>query len=167
MTEAAIETTAFDRISPPAARALLTPVCASDTWLTAMVAGRPYDSRERVSAHSDEVIAGLAWADVLEALSAHPRIGERAAGVGREAQWSREEQAAAAGDGTTEEMLASNVAYEERFGHVFLICASGRTSAELLAALRARLANDDATERHTVRRELAAIVRLRLARTLS
>jgi 2-oxo-4-hydroxy-4-carboxy-5-ureidoimidazoline decarboxylase len=111
------------------------------------------------------VLAGLAWRDVEQALSAHPRIGERAAGAGREAAWSRQEQADA-GD-IPEALREGNVAYERRFGHVFLICATGRTAAEMLAALHERLGNDAETERQTVRRELAAIVRLRLAKALN
>jgi len=56
------------------------------------------------------------------------------------------------------------VAYEQRFGHVFLICATGLSASELLDALRARLTNPVEAERDVVRGELAKIVRLRLAK---
>lgn len=164
MSDATIEVTAFDRLSEAAARALLAPVCASGAWLDAMVAGRPFGTRDSVIARSDVVLAGLAWSDVLAALAAHPRIGERAAGESREAQWSRQEQAAAVPD---DELVAGNVEYEHRFGHVFLICATGRTSGEILAALRDRLGNDPEAEQAVVRTELAAIVRLRVTRTIA
>jgi 2-oxo-4-hydroxy-4-carboxy-5-ureidoimidazoline decarboxylase len=164
MTDARIDASAFDRLSADAATALLRPVCASDAWITALVADRPFGSLAAVQARSDEVLAGIEWADVEQALEAHPRIGERPAGTGTEAGWSREEQSAATGG--ADELRAGNIEYERRFGQVFLICASGRTSEEILAALRARLGNEPEAERAVVRDELAKIVRLRLAKTL-
>jgi 2-oxo-4-hydroxy-4-carboxy-5-ureidoimidazoline decarboxylase len=133
-----------------------------------MVAARPFETLDSALARSDEVLADLAWPDVLAALAAHPRIGDRAAGPSREATWSRQEQAGAAnvaGD-VRAALHDGNIAYEERFGHVFLIRASGRTAAEMLAALTERLGHDEATEQDVVRRELAAIVHGRLEKTL-
>lgn len=149
------------------AAGLLRPSCASARWVAGLVAGRPYGSLDRLLAASDTAIAGLGWADVEEALAAHPRIGERAAGASREAAWSRGEQAGAAGAGadTAAGLAAGNAEYEARFGHVFLICAAGRSGAEMLAELRARLGHSAAGEQQVVRRELSAIARLRLART--
>ena len=168
MTEPLIDVAAFDAVSPAAAVELLRPVCASRAWLAAVTAGRPYGRLDAVAGRSDAVLAELAWPDVEEAMSAHPRIGERATGADREASWSREEQSGAAA-GTTDDAAAlgaGNLAYERRFGHVFLVCATGRTPRQILDALTERLDNDVDTERAVVRRELAAIVRLRLARTL-
>jgi 2-oxo-4-hydroxy-4-carboxy-5-ureidoimidazoline decarboxylase len=117
-------------------------------------------------AAADAASRDLTWADVAEARSAHPRIGQRPAGEGREAAWSRREQAGVDGaDNATRAALArANEEYEARFGHLFLIFATGLGDAELLAAARARLANDEATERATVREELRKIARLRLER---
>jgi 2-oxo-4-hydroxy-4-carboxy-5-ureidoimidazoline decarboxylase len=88
--------------------------------------------------------------------------------AGREATWSRGEQSGM--DGATDEtraaLVEANRAYEARFGHVFLIFATGRTDAELLAAAQDRLLNDDETEPSVVRRELAQIVALRLTKLL-
>ena len=164
MADARIEASAFDRLSAAAAAALLRPVCASDAWIAALMSDRPYGSLAAAQARSDEVLAGLNWRDVEQALEAHPRIGEGATGGGTEAGWSREEQAAATG--AEDELRAGNIDYENRFGHVFLICAAGRTSEQILAALRERLGNDVAAEREVVRAELMQIVRLRLAKTL-
>jgi 2-oxo-4-hydroxy-4-carboxy-5-ureidoimidazoline decarboxylase len=149
------------------AAVLLRRCCASARWVTGLVAGRPYGSLDRLLAASDAAVAGLGWPDVSEALAAHPRIGERAAGASREAAWSRGEQAGAAGAAadTAAGLAAGNAEYEARFGHVFLICAAGRSGAEMLAELRARLGNRAADEQQVVRRELGAIARLRLART--
>lgn len=165
MTDARIDASAFDRLSPDAATALLRPVCASDAWIAALVTDRPYGSLAASQAHSDEVLAGLRWPDIEQALEAHPRIGDRPAGAGTEAGWSREEQSAATGG--ADELRTGNVEYEERFGHVFLICATGRTSEEILADLRSRLGNEPEAERAVVRDELAKIVRLRLGKTLT
>ncbi|SDC42251.1 2-oxo-4-hydroxy-4-carboxy-5-ureidoimidazoline decarboxylase [Actinokineospora iranica] len=138
--------------------------CASKRWATEVAAQGPFpslDSLERVSA---EVLAGVDWADVRAAIDAHPRIGERVTGADREAAWSRDEQSAAAvvDERVRAELVDGNVRYEKRFGHVFLICATGLSAGDVLSALRARLGNDDAVEREIVRAELAKIVGLRL-----
>jgi 2-oxo-4-hydroxy-4-carboxy-5-ureidoimidazoline decarboxylase len=106
---------------------------------------------------------------VREALAAHPRIGERAAGAGREAAWSRAEQSAArsADERTAADLAAANAAYEAKFGYVFLIRAAGRTAAQVLAAALDRLDHDELTEQAIVRDELGQIVRLRLDKLLA
>ena len=159
---------AFDQLDPARAAAVLAPCCASSRWAAELVCGRPYGDLARLTEASDAAIGGLAWPDLEEALAAHPRIGGALAGRGREAAWSAAEQqsATAAGAAEREQLAAANAAYEERFGHVFLIRASGRSVAEMLAALRDRLGHDPAAEREVVRGELRGIVALRLARAL-
>ena len=125
------------------------------------------DGLDRLLAASDAAIAGLAWADVPEALAAHPRIGERAAGASREAAWSRGEQAGAAGAGGDVQagLAAGNAEYEARFGHVFLICAAGpQRRGDAGRAARPAGRQPAASSRWSAR-ELGAIARLRLART--
>jgi 2-oxo-4-hydroxy-4-carboxy-5-ureidoimidazoline decarboxylase len=163
----------LDAAGPVEAREALHPCCASSAWLSAMVAGRPHQTLEALTAASDRALEALAWSDVEEALAAHPRIGERIArtaggdGEGdRESAWSRQEQAATAtmDRSTADQLVTGNLAYEQRFGHVFLVRATGRSTEEMLAQLRARLGHDVATEQDVVRNELAEIVRLRLAK---
>jgi 2-oxo-4-hydroxy-4-carboxy-5-ureidoimidazoline decarboxylase len=139
----------------------LSACCASPEWIRTVISRRPYADLDDLADYSDKIIAGLSWAEIERALAAHPRIGERAAG-GIEAKWSQQEQAAATGD--ADALAAANAAYERRFDRVFLICATGLSASRILAALRARLDNDDATEAAVTREELAKIVRLRLAR---
>src|SRR5215468_9697404 len=105
--------------------------CASTAWAREVSEGRPYASESAAVESSDAAFAALTEADIDEALAAHPRIGERAQGASREAQWSRSEQsgAADADEQIQRELVAANVAYESKFGHVFLIRASGRSAA--------------------------------------
>lgn len=143
--------------------------CAVPGWATALVAGRPYPDLGTLVATADAALAALTWAQVAQALAAHPRIGERPTGADRESAWSRREQAgvADADAATRAALVRANQEYERRFGHLFLIFASGRTETELLAAARQRLRHDDETERRVVREELRQIARLRLERLLA
>lgn len=138
--------------------------CASRRWADELLARRPYHDLAGLRRVSRTVLESLTWGDVEQALAAHPRIGERAAGSGQEAAWSRAEQAgtATADARTAEDLEGGNRVYEERFGHVFLICATGLSADAMLLALRERLGNDPDTERDVVRAELAKIVDLRL-----
>ncbi len=170
----------LDRADAATAAGLLRPSCASARWIERMVSGRPHGSLPALMAASDATIAALGWPDIEHALAAHPRIGDRLPDRGdrhdrgdregpedREAAWSRQEQSGTrdAGPDVQAGLRAGNAAYEERFGHVFLICATGMSAASMLAALQTRLGHDPATERAVVRDELTRIVRLRLART--
>ncbi|NAS22761.1 2-oxo-4-hydroxy-4-carboxy-5-ureidoimidazoline decarboxylase [Herbidospora sp. NEAU-GS84] len=139
--------------------------CASARWADG-VAGRPYADLAALLDRSDAVLAMLNWADVEEALAAHPRIGDRSGGGSRESAWSREEQSgtAAAEEDVLRRLRAGNAAYEERFGHVYLVCATGKSAPEMLAILEDRLGNVPEKERMVVRDELGKIVRLRLAK---
>ncbi|MBL7261892.1 2-oxo-4-hydroxy-4-carboxy-5-ureidoimidazoline decarboxylase [Paractinoplanes lichenicola] len=142
---------------------------AAPAWGAKIMAQRPYERRADVLAVAGAATQALSWPEVLTALAAHPRIGERAGGASKESAWSRREQstaAASADEVTKAALIEANRAYEERFGHVFLIFASGRTQEEILAAARERLGNDEAAEREVVVHELQAIALLRLERVL-
>jgi 2-oxo-4-hydroxy-4-carboxy-5-ureidoimidazoline decarboxylase len=143
--------------------------CAAPAWGAAVVAKRPYRERLEIVQAADAAARALSGDEVRVALSAHPRIGERASGASAEASWSRHEQSTAArsaDDATKAALVDANRAYESRFGQVFLIFASGRTQAEILAEARRRLANDEDTERKIVADELRKIALLRLERVL-
>jgi len=142
--------------------------CAADAWVARLQAARPVASSKALLDLSDETVLTFDDAALDQALAAHARIGERRLGSTTEDRWSRTEQAGAlaAGGDTATRLAEGNRRYEERFGHVFLIRAAGRSGEEMLAALEERLANDPATERDVVRRELAEIVRLRLLKVL-
>jgi 2-oxo-4-hydroxy-4-carboxy-5-ureidoimidazoline decarboxylase len=159
----------FDRARADEAAAAIRGVCASTRWIDEIVTGRTYGSLAALSSTSDAVIATLDWSDLLEALAAHPRIGARMSGHDVEAQWSRQEQAATAtlSQPAEHELRAANVTYEEQFGFVFLICATGKSTEQMLADLRTRLSNSADVEHEVVRRELRDIVGLRLAKAFT
>lgn len=159
----------LDGLSEDRAAAELRACCAADAWVRAMLDARPFGSLARLLQASDTAVGAMDDEALDQALAAHARIGERRAGSSREDSWSRSEQAAAltAGDDLRSQIAAGNRAYEERFGHVFLIRAAGRSAQEMHDALQERLAHDPATERSVVRHELADIVRLRLTRLVA
>ena len=144
-----------------AARSALGRCCGARRWVDTMLAARPFASDAELWATAERVWWGLGRADWLEAFAAHPRIGAR---VGAGMDWARREQAGAAGaaEATLAALAQGNVTYEERFGHVFLISATGKTADEMLGALRGRLTNDPATELRVAAEEQAKITRLRL-----
>jgi 2-oxo-4-hydroxy-4-carboxy-5-ureidoimidazoline decarboxylase len=145
----------------PAERELLA-CCAARRWADELIVRRPYHDVETLERVSDTIFAELTWADIEQGLAAHPRIGERAQGETREAAWSRAEQSAAATDQLQDQLRRANLDYEQRFGHVFLICATDLSAAAVLEALTKRLANDEPAEQAVVREELRKIATLRL-----
>ncbi|MFW6092254.1 MAG: 2-oxo-4-hydroxy-4-carboxy-5-ureidoimidazoline decarboxylase [Actinomycetota bacterium] len=158
---------AFNELPVERARDALLACCSSRAWAERVGAGRPYASTAQLYAAADEAVAAMTEADLDEALAGHPRIGERpgsSPGSGHSASsagWSAREQSGVAG---SDELVAANREYEERFGHVYLVCATGKTGPELLEILRQRLGNDPATERRVVREELSKINKIRLQR---
>ena len=150
-------------------RERLSSCCAARAWVEQLSGGWPYPEVDAVLAASDLAIEQLDPDDVAQALAAHPRIGQRAPGPSTEATWSRQEQAGVvdADSGVRAALHEGNLAYEERFGHVFLICASGRSAPDMLTALRERLGNEPDTEEKVVKEELRKITRLRLERLLT
>lgn len=141
--------------------------CDVPSFAEAIAAARPYSDPDRLLAVADAAVRAFSPAEVDRALAAHPRIGERAKGAGTQAGWSRQEQSTVSRDEETQQaLLEANLAYEERFGRVFLICATGLTADEILAALRERLSHDDATEAAVVADELRKIALLRLGKVI-
>ena len=143
--------------------------CAADAWVHRLQAARPVGSTKELLDLSDDTVLSLDEAALDQALASHARIGERRLGSTTEDRWSRTEQAGAlgAGDDVATRLAEGNRRYEEKFGHVFLIRAAGRSGEEMLDALERRLDNDPAAERDVLRRELAEIVRLRLLAVLT
>ena len=159
----------FNQMSQEQAIEDLMLCCASPRWARGVASGRPYPDVATATDAATHALAALDWPEVSLALTAHPRIGQRPSGTGRDVAWSRREQASVdhADAAVLEQLAETNRAYEERFDRVFLIFATGRSAAEMLAEAWRRLRNDEDAERAVVRRELAKIVRLRLERLLA
>ena len=139
--------------------------CASTAFAKAVAGGRPYPDGAALLAAVDAAFDALTWDDILESINGHPRIGDRTAQGGMSA--AEQSGAAAAADGVKQGLADGNLAYEQRFGHIFLICASGLSGQEMLTQLRARLENNQDAERDVVRAELLKITRLRMTKLLN
>jgi 2-oxo-4-hydroxy-4-carboxy-5-ureidoimidazoline decarboxylase len=135
-------------------------VCASRSWIGSMLAERPYGAPENLYSAADRAIAGLTVADLQEAIDGHAVIGRPRADDPKSA---REQSGVDTADNTVLAGLrAGNIAYKNRFGRVFLICATGRSAVDMLTELLHRLDNDPAEEWEVTREELRKINRLRL-----
>ncbi|MFE3504724.1 2-oxo-4-hydroxy-4-carboxy-5-ureidoimidazoline decarboxylase [Kitasatospora sp. NPDC059160] len=143
---------------------ILLEVCSSPRWAAAVAQTRPWSSREALLAANAAAMAALTVADLRDAMAGHARIGRPKEGDAT----SEREQAGIQGvdRAVLDELHEANTAYEAKFGHVFLICATGRTAVTMLTALRERHPNDPATEAEIVRGELRKINDIRLSRLL-
>ena len=136
-----------------------------------MAAGRPFHDNLSLITASDQIWNRLPPQDWIEALSKHPRIGERRAPQAASAQsaaWSAQEQhgVTGAGEGIQSALAEANREYEQRFGRVFIVCATGKSASEMLEILRNRLRNDDATELRVAVEEQRKIMNIRLQKWL-
>lgn len=143
--------------------------CGSTRWAGRMAARRPYQDEADLFAAAEQVFQELTRADWLEAFAAHPVIGDLNALRGQFAAtgaWSAEEQAGVGG--TTEDVLhdlaEGNRAYRDKFGYIFIVCATGKSAREMLNVLRQRLPNDPDTEIQLAAAEQGRITRLRLGK---
>ena len=150
----------FNVLEEHAALAALLEACASTAWARRLLAARPYAGPEDLYAASDSAMAELTADDLAEAMAGHPPIGRPKPG---DPTSSREQRGmAGASEELRAEMLELNLAYQERFGHVFLICATGRTGEQMRDAVKERIGNSPEQEREIVRAELGKINRIRL-----
>ncbi len=154
--------------TPEEARAILSRACGSTRWVDRMLRRRPFGNDARLLSAARIEWFGLTEADWLEAFSQHPRIGDRASLAARfpaTQDLSSTEQARVGG--ADAELLAAlaaaNQRYVERFGFIFIVCASGKTADEMLALLQSRLPNDRAAELRVAAEEQARITALRLS----
>lgn len=127
-----------------------------------VLAERPYASREALLASAESFAAELTPGELHAAMAGHPRIGERRAGDA----FSKTEQSGV-DSALADRLRAANERYEERFGHIYLVFASGRSGEELLAILESRLSNSPQDELRVVNAELAKITLLRLGKVVT
>jgi 2-oxo-4-hydroxy-4-carboxy-5-ureidoimidazoline decarboxylase len=147
------------------------PCCGSRAWADGMVARRPLPDEVALLAASDEIWRSLSESDWLEAFRSHPRIGESRApkvAMPQSAAWSVQEQrnVADGGDSAKIALAEGNREYERRFDRIFIVCATGKSPAEILKILRRRLENDEHTELQEAAEQQRQITQIRLRKWL-
>ncbi len=153
-----------------AAAKQILPCCGSRAWAKGLVARRSFADTQELFDASDAVWRGLAEEDWREAFDSHPRIGQQhaRATTAESIAWSSEEQRAAMSpdESTKLALAAANRQYEERFGRIFIVCASGKSTAEILAILERRMNDTAAAEMLEAAEQQRQITQLRLRRWL-
>lgn len=162
----------WNRLSAEDAAKEILPCCGSWAWARGMAAGRPFADVTTLLAVSDQTWRNLTVADWTEAFRSHPRIGESCAAVSASPQssvWSAQEQrgVATADDDSKLALAEANRQYEQRFGRIFIVCATGKSVTEILEILRRRLQNDDDAELREAAEQQRQIIRIRLVKWLS
>jgi 2-oxo-4-hydroxy-4-carboxy-5-ureidoimidazoline decarboxylase len=161
----------FNGLAPEAAREELLKCCGAKRWADAVAQGRPYLSLWHLIAQANDVWRALDRDDWLEAFRSHPKIGEKKAAnqvTAQAQQWSAQEQrgVADAPASAIDKLAGLNRAYEEKFGFIFIVCATGKSSDEILALLEQRLNNAPEVELPIAAAEQAKITELRLRKLL-
>jgi 2-oxo-4-hydroxy-4-carboxy-5-ureidoimidazoline decarboxylase len=160
----------LDAMNEGEARAALARCCGASRWIEGMLARRPFGDDRALAAAADEVWSTMAREDILDAFSHHPRIGadldklrERFSST---KAWSSGEQegVAAASEETLLALRDGNAAYEARYGHIFIVCATGKSADEMLSLLRARMNNAPSDELAIAAAEQAKITKIRLSK---
>ncbi len=162
----------LNALLPDEARAALLGCCGAESWAAALADARPFASAEALQQVANEQLDQLAEADWLQAFKTHPRIGGREAesAVGKTAaDWSRSEQAGmqAAGEDAREALARGNEQYFQKFGYIFIICATGLSAETMRAALESRLQNEPAVELGQAAAEQRRITHLRLEKLVT
>jgi OHCU decarboxylase len=161
----------LNSLTPDAARHELLKCCGSQRWAAAVEQERPYANLEELLNRSNEIWWSLDRDDWLEAFRSHPKIGEKKVSTAMAAQaqqWSEQEQrgVAQASSQVIGKLATLNLDYEQKFGFIFIVCATGKSSDEILALLEQRLPNAPATELPIAAAEQAKITELRLRKLL-
>jgi 2-oxo-4-hydroxy-4-carboxy-5-ureidoimidazoline decarboxylase len=158
----------LNALAEPAAAEALLRCCGSERWLAEVLAARPYASTEALHACAERAWQGLGQKDYLEAFAHHPQIGEDLAALRQRFASTHTlaagEQAGVLGadEATLLALREGNRAYRERFGFIFIVCATGKSAIEMLQLLRERMGNELASELATAAAEQAKITHIRL-----
>lgn len=162
----------LNALSKESAQAELLRCCGCARWAAAIAGARPYGDKAALLAASDAAWAASDEKDWREAFSHHPRIGGKDALRAKFAatqSWATGEQAgaAAASEAVLDALAAGNAAYERRFGYIFIVCATGKSAAEMLDLLKSRLGNEPGAELRLAAGEQNKITQIRLEKLLS
>jgi 2-oxo-4-hydroxy-4-carboxy-5-ureidoimidazoline decarboxylase len=165
---------AWNALDADTAAAVILPCNGSPNWAAKLTALRPFQTNYDLTCTADVVWRGLTPADWQQAFDSHPRIGEQhaAASTPQSLAWSRAEQSTPLSDPqldivTLGQLALANQRYEEKFHRIFIICATGKSTANILAILQQRLANDPRTELLEAAEQQRRITQLRLRKWLA
>jgi len=161
---------AWNALDAPSAVATILPCNGSLAWANQLTALRPFNTPFDLTCTADIVWRSLPAAEQQQAFDSHPRIGERHAksATATSLALSAAEQSTAQLTADTEaELAAANRAYEEKFGRIFIICATGKSAEEMLAILQHRLSSDPATELREAAEQQRQITQIRLRKWLA
>lgn len=160
----------WNSLPPAAAASEILPCCGSHAWANALATKRPIPDESTLLETSATVWRSLPESAWQEAFNSHPRIGEKHAqteATTKSLAWSAQEQKTATPDEATKQALTeANRRYEQKFDRIFIICATGKTSAEILAALESRMNNSPAVELREAAEQQCLITNTRLKRWL-
>ena len=164
--------TRWNKLPAATATAEILPCCGSRNWANSLVAKRPFDDPPALLSASDRIWRELSEADWLEAFHSHPRIGELRSHIPGSAQsqkWSAQEQSRAADspEAVKQALAEGNQEYERKFDRIFIICATGKSAAEILQNLQRRLQNDEAAELQEAAEQQREIIHIRLGKWLT
>lgn len=145
--------------------------CTSETWIARMLANRPFAGAQALRTAADSNWRGLADEDYLQAFDGHPKIGDVSS---LKAKYANTKELAAgeqssvdqASETTIQALADGNTAYEEKFGFIFIVCATGKSAAEMLQLLEARMPNSRDLELRNAAEEQRKIFHLRLEKLL-
>jgi len=160
----------FNALPSAQAESLLMDCCGSARWASGVPARRPYATVEALNKAADATWWKLDRADWLEAFSHHPQIGDKPASGSESArQWAAGEQAGAraAGEDVKAQLARANRAYFEKFGYIYIVCATGKSAEGMLAILNQRLQNDLSSELSVAAEQQRLITRIRLDKLLA
>jgi OHCU decarboxylase len=148
------------------AHAALLRCCGSDKWALRMIEARPFRNMEEVRSMADRIWSTLEADDWLEAFAAHPKIGEKKTSRSTSVAngWAEQEQSGAsrASQLAQAALKKANHEYEEKFGFIYIVCATGKSADEMLALLNERLQNDSYSELRIAADEQRRITQIRL-----
>ncbi len=145
--------------------------CGASNWVEKMSANRPFQNDDELFKKAESIWFSLSSEDWLEAFTHHPKIGD-VDSLRKKSQntksWSEKEQSGIqeAGENILKDLAESNRLYEEKFGYIFIVCATGKSAGEMLALLKVRLENDPEAELLIAAKEQNKITRLRLEKLL-
>ena len=157
----------LNRLSEEAAREELLKCCHSARWADYVLSRRPFGSFSDLLKAAEDSFSRMQREDWLEAFSGHPKIGDISslrAKYANTRDWSAGEQSGvnAAEEAVLQGLAEGNTEYEKRFGYIFIVCATGKTAAQMLDLLRSRIDNDPAEELKIAANEQIKITKIRL-----